>query len=182
MTAALEVGEWSAARPGRTLLRKDPVPILHEAGWAPGAVWIGGESRLHQDSILDHPARSQSLYRLSYPAHSNQAGWKEFPLPQNVQTSSGAQPGSYRMGTRGPIEGVQWTRHGIHHPAHLAIRLCMSRAIPLPPYILHGVDRTNALSFYQYVLWQTEICEYKKSITAYHKLGVTNNISTTIYW
>ena len=48
---------------------KDPVPILQEAGWAPGPVWTGGKSRPHRDSIPDHPARSQSLYRLSYPAH-----------------------------------------------------------------------------------------------------------------
>jgi len=49
---------------------KDPVPILQEAGWAPGPVWTGGgESRPHPDSIPDRPARSQSLYRLSYPAH-----------------------------------------------------------------------------------------------------------------
>ena len=40
MTAALEGGEWSAARPGRTLPPgKDPVPIVHEAGWAAGSVW-----------------------------------------------------------------------------------------------------------------------------------------------
>jgi len=50
---------------------KDPVPILQEAGWAPGPVWTGGKARLHRDSIPDRPARSQSLYRLSYPAHSN---------------------------------------------------------------------------------------------------------------
>ena len=32
MTAALEGGEWSATRPGRTLPpRKDPIPILQEA-------------------------------------------------------------------------------------------------------------------------------------------------------
>ena len=48
---------------------KDSVPILQEAGWAPGPVWTGGKSRPHRDSILDRPARSQSLYRLSYPAH-----------------------------------------------------------------------------------------------------------------
>jgi len=46
---------------------KDPVPILQEAGWAPGPVWTGGKSRSHRDSI---PDRSQSLYRLSYPAHT----------------------------------------------------------------------------------------------------------------
>ena len=48
---------------------KDPVPILQEAGWAPGKVWTGGKSRLHRDSIPYRPAYSQSLYQLSYPAH-----------------------------------------------------------------------------------------------------------------
>jgi len=63
MTAALEGGEWSAARPGRTLLPgKVPVSILQEAGWAPGPVWTGGKSRPHRDSIPDRPARSQPLY------------------------------------------------------------------------------------------------------------------------
>ena len=50
---------------------KDPVAILQEAGWAPGPVWTGGKSSLHRDSILDRPAHSQSLYRLSHPAHNN---------------------------------------------------------------------------------------------------------------
>ena len=50
MTAALEGGEWSASRPSRSLTpRKDPVPILQEAGWAPGPVWTGGKSRPHRD-------------------------------------------------------------------------------------------------------------------------------------
>ena len=48
---------------------KDPVPILQEAGWAPGPGWTGEKSLPHRDSIPDRPARSQSLYRLSYPAH-----------------------------------------------------------------------------------------------------------------
>ena len=47
----------------------DPVPILQEAGWAPGPVWTGGKPRPHRDSIPDRSARSQSLNRLSYPAH-----------------------------------------------------------------------------------------------------------------
>jgi len=50
---------------------KDPVPILQEAGWVPGPVWIGGKSRPDQDSIPDRLAHSQSLYRLSYPAQMN---------------------------------------------------------------------------------------------------------------
>ena len=48
---------------------KDPVPILQEVEWAPGPVWTGGKFRPQRDSIPDRPARSESLYRLSYPAH-----------------------------------------------------------------------------------------------------------------
>ena len=48
---------------------KDPVPILQEAGWAPGSVYTGGKSRPHRDSIPDSPARIQPLYWLSYRAH-----------------------------------------------------------------------------------------------------------------
>ena len=47
---------------------KDPVPIVQEGGWAPGPVWTG-EENLTPIGIRspDRPARSQSLYRLSYP-------------------------------------------------------------------------------------------------------------------
>jgi hypothetical protein len=38
-TSALDGGEWSASRPGRTL---PPVPIRYEAGWAPELVWMQG--------------------------------------------------------------------------------------------------------------------------------------------
>jgi len=48
---------------------KDTVTILQEAAWASGPVWTGGKSRPNRDSIPDRAARSQSLYRLSYPAH-----------------------------------------------------------------------------------------------------------------
>jgi hypothetical protein len=45
MTSALEGGEWSAARHGRNLPpRKDRVPILQEAGWAPGPVGTSVEN------------------------------------------------------------------------------------------------------------------------------------------
>ena len=37
---------------------KDLIPILQEAGSAPGPVWTCGKSRPHRDSIPDHPARS----------------------------------------------------------------------------------------------------------------------------
>jgi len=61
-----------SARRGRTLPPgKDPVPILQEAGWAPGSVWIDGKSRPHRDSIRGRPARSQSLYRLCYQEYED---------------------------------------------------------------------------------------------------------------
>jgi hypothetical protein len=45
MTTELEGGEGSASRPGRSLpSRKDPVPFVQEAGWAPGPVWTGAEN------------------------------------------------------------------------------------------------------------------------------------------
>jgi len=50
--------------------RIDMVPIVQEAGWAPGPVWTGGKSRPNRDSIPDLPAHSQSLYRLNYPVHT----------------------------------------------------------------------------------------------------------------
>ena len=56
---------WPHFTPG-----KDTVPILQEGGWAPGPVWKGGKSCTHRDSFPDRPAHSQSLYRLSYPAHT----------------------------------------------------------------------------------------------------------------
>ena len=51
---------WPHFTPG-----KEPVPILQEAGWAPGPDWTGEKSRPHRDSIPDRPACSQSLYRLN---------------------------------------------------------------------------------------------------------------------
>ena len=56
---------WPHFTPG-----KDPVPIVQEAGWAPGPVWTGGKSRPHRGSIPNRPARSQSLHRLSYRVHN----------------------------------------------------------------------------------------------------------------
>ena len=63
MTTALE-GEGSASRPGRSLPPgKDPVPIVQEAGWAPGSVWTSAEN-LDPTGIRspDGQARSELLY------------------------------------------------------------------------------------------------------------------------
>jgi len=47
---------------------RDSLPIVEEAGWAPGPVWTSAEilatTRIWSP---DRPARSGSLYRLSYP-------------------------------------------------------------------------------------------------------------------
>ena len=53
---------------------KYQVPIVQEAGWAPGPVWTGAEN-LAPTGIRspDRPARGQSLYRLSYLAHIRSA-------------------------------------------------------------------------------------------------------------
>ena len=50
---------------------KDPVSIVQEAGWASGPVWIGAKN-LAPTGIWspDRPNRRQSLYRLSYPTHT----------------------------------------------------------------------------------------------------------------
>ena len=89
-------GGWvvsSTPRPHFTPGKK-PVHILQEAGWAPGPVWKGWKSRPHWDSIPDHPACSQSLYKLSYPAHKSPiisafkvVMWKNVVEPSRPQMS-----------------------------------------------------------------------------------------------
>ena len=46
---------------------RDPVPTAQEAGWAPESVWTGAENLAFTGiRSPDHPARIESLYRLSY--------------------------------------------------------------------------------------------------------------------
>jgi hypothetical protein len=46
------------------------VPTVQEPGWAPGPVWTGAENLVSTGiQSPDRPARSQSLYRLSYSAN-----------------------------------------------------------------------------------------------------------------
>ena len=49
---------------------KDPVPIVQEAGWTPGLVWTSRKSRPTGIRSPYRSARSQLLYQLSYPAHT----------------------------------------------------------------------------------------------------------------
>jgi hypothetical protein len=46
---------------------KDPVPILQQAGWAPGPVWTGVKSRPYRNSIPDDVKNVlQSKYQILY--------------------------------------------------------------------------------------------------------------------
>ena len=55
---------------------KDPVPIVQEAGWAPGPVWTDAENLVPTGiRSPDRPARSPSLYRLRYPPHCISMGY-----------------------------------------------------------------------------------------------------------
>ena len=66
-TSALKGGGWSTPRPGRFTSGKDPVPIVQEAGWFPRPAWTGAENHAPTGfRSPDRPARSESLYRLSY--------------------------------------------------------------------------------------------------------------------
>jgi hypothetical protein len=59
MTTALEVVRGQRHAPSALYPGKDPVPIVEEAGWAPGPVWTGAEN-LAPTGIRspDRPARS----------------------------------------------------------------------------------------------------------------------------
>ena len=58
LISALEGGVVSSTPRPQFTPGKDPVPILQEAGWAPGLLWTGGKSLPHGDSIPDRPVRS----------------------------------------------------------------------------------------------------------------------------
>jgi len=59
-------GGWSMPCSCCFTPRKDPVPTAYEAGWAPRLVWMGAENLAPTGiQLLDRPARSESLYRLS---------------------------------------------------------------------------------------------------------------------
>ena len=71
-------GGWVVIANPRPLYTQEryPVPIVQEAGWAPGPVWTGaGNLALTGILFPDCPARSESLYRLSSSG----------PPPQNTK-------------------------------------------------------------------------------------------------
>jgi len=102
MTAALEEGEWSAARPDHTFtLWKDPVPILQDAGWTPGPVWTGGKSRPHRDPTPDRPARSSVAIPTELPGPPKGAG--AISKKSDVKIGSQARPEDDPQGSKHAI-------------------------------------------------------------------------------
>ena len=73
MTTALEGGEGSASRPGRSLTPgKTRCPLYRRLGGPQGrSGWVRKISSPTGIRSPDRPARSQSLYRLSYRAHTH---------------------------------------------------------------------------------------------------------------
>ena len=67
-TLALDAVGGQLHAPAALPPKKDPVPVVQEAGWAPGPVWTGAENlAVIGIRSLDLQALSESLYRLSYP-------------------------------------------------------------------------------------------------------------------
>ena len=95
---------------------KDPVPILQEAGWAPGPVWTGGKSRPHRDSIRDRTSRSSVAIPTELPgplkgkafpvqAWTGPEGSRKLRLPDFVTTAQdGGRLSALRTGRLYPQE------------------------------------------------------------------------------
>jgi len=79
MTTALEGVRGQRHAPAALYPGENPVPIVQEAGWAAGPI-LTGEEYLASTGIRfpDRPARSQSLYRLRYPAQSITRALRKF--------------------------------------------------------------------------------------------------------
>ena len=108
----------AASTPG-----KDPVPILQQAEWASGPVWIGGKSRPHRNSIPDRPTRRQSLYRLSYPANYSIGSEGEISVVVKLASHLHIVPRSRMNGAKPPF-------------THTVLRWCLIKNNNIFPLIL----------------------------------------------
>ena len=65
---------------------KDPVPIVQETGWASRQLWTRTESLAPTGSQSpDRAARSESLYRLSYPGRPQVLNFSILTKTQRIQ-------------------------------------------------------------------------------------------------
>ena len=85
---------------------EDLVPIVQEAGWAPGLLWIGVENLTTTGIRSPYlPARSESLYRLSYPG------------PFTHRSTNHAQRCLTAVITREPLYSTWYGRWCLHSDA-----------------------------------------------------------------
>ena len=80
---------------------RDPLPIVQEAGWALGSVWMVAEN-LARTGICSpqQPARSESLHRLCSVDSRNPVGARPF-VP--VQIGPGVNQASYTICIISPV-------------------------------------------------------------------------------
>jgi hypothetical protein len=89
--------------------RENLVPIVQEAGWEPGPVRTAENIAPPGFDPLDRPARSQSLYRLSYLAHQHSTVFN--PIYINMQSfcsllhTSGLKANTLWHGYRALVQG-----------------------------------------------------------------------------
>ena len=108
LTSALDGGGWSTPRPGRfTPQEREPVPIVQEAGCAPGQVWTGAENLapplpdsiykmrntiMQTDKISDPPIPilppSHERLRTTGKNHSEHEYLTDIELPQRLKPTT----------------------------------------------------------------------------------------------
>ena len=87
---------------------KDPVPIVQEAKWAPGPAWTSAENLVPIGiRSPDRPAHNQSLYRLSYPAHTLHMAYRKIHTYNYVFTY-------HIMAYSSVFHPAYWTSHCPH--------------------------------------------------------------------
>jgi hypothetical protein len=90
LTSALDGGEWSASRPGRFTPKKKVTGGHWIGGWVgPRAVLDAVEKKKIscscRERIPGRPARSQSLYLLSYPSSLLCTGTPRYTLVRKMR-------------------------------------------------------------------------------------------------
>ena len=146
---------WGVSVTPRPLFtpRKDPVPIVQEAGWAPGSdLDRCGKSRPPTGiRSPDRPARIQSL--LSYPAHSGLYGeriieWSIGGMPRGpwqIQHRLPWYPSGIYGGQSSSLAGLSRVPLlSFHHSAFFNWAFCVS---------LHVLDRHFVVRWSGWVIW-----------------------------
>ena len=131
MTAALERGEWSAARPGRTLPPgKTLYPLYRRLGGPQGR---SGRRKISTTGIRypDRPACSQSLYRLSYPYLENGST----RLHRNTESHRTVSQATIHQSKYAPLE--------LHMSAIFSSVVCSTRSFITVKSLCHTHPQTN---------------------------------------